>query len=159
LVNKQFWQHFICFVAIQLWDHFSSYPVYFPSTDISTKYFLYKVMRLLSFSHRLHLYSWDGEVTDDYKTKDGLILTSVVLLVMQQSCICYYRSSEFWIYTGDNEKSNHYKLYKRSKTWHRNCVKNTRVCCNATCVISYNTQKVLILKDSNNLHKASWNKA
>lgn len=62
LVHKQFWPHFICFIKIQLWDHFNSYPVYFPSTDTVTKYFLYKVMHLLSFSHRLHLYSWDGEV-------------------------------------------------------------------------------------------------
>jgi hypothetical protein len=38
-VHKQFWPHYICFITNWLLDHFSSYPVYFLSTDISSKYF------------------------------------------------------------------------------------------------------------------------
>ena len=62
LVHKQFWPHFTCFITIQVWDHFSSYPVYFPSTDISTKYFLKKscihCLSLTDFIYIFEMMKW-----------------------------------------------------------------------------------------------------
>jgi len=73
-VHKQFWPHFICFITIQLLDQFSPYPVYFPSTHISSNYFFIQscvhCLSLTDFIYILEMVKWwlegEGWANTDY---------------------------------------------------------------------------------------------